>query len=201
MLSWIRNILESSAGADNWQRWWDARVAALEAILGKCDGTVYHAPPPMHIDGYADVLRFRDFVPGVTYVTCDLIGNPRHAPNDLGHYELMMCTREENPWAPGVLSRLAKYTYEAALQIGDTMDITRVVPRGSTSAALLFITPEIQPARFSVLGQPASLLLCVGITAEEFGACKLHNSCGVHRKLKERGIFPYTDLKREPALA
>jgi hypothetical protein len=199
MLSWIRNILESSSGADNWQRWWDARIAALEAVLGKCDGTVYHAPPPMHLDGYADVLRFRSFVAGVTYVTCDLIGNPRHAPNNLGHYELMMCTREESGWAPGMLSRLAKYTHEAALQIGDTMDITRVVPGGSTAAALLFTTPDIQPARFEVLGQPATILLCIGITAEEFSECKSHNSRSVHRELADKGIYPYTDLKRDSA--
>ena len=64
MLTWIRNILHSASGADNWQRWWDARVAALEAVLGPCDGTVYHSPPPLHLDGYADVLRFRQFVEG-----------------------------------------------------------------------------------------------------------------------------------------
>lgn len=25
-----------------WQRWWDARVAAMESVLGKSDNTVRH---------------------------------------------------------------------------------------------------------------------------------------------------------------
>ena len=200
MLTWIRNILHSANGADNWQRWWDARVAAMEAVLGKCDGTVYHAPPPMHLDGWADVLRFRNYVAGVTYVTCDLIGNPRQPPNNFGQYELMMCTREESTWAPGVLSRLARYTHEAALQPGDTMDIARAAPRGSSVEALLFATPALPTVRTNILGQPAGILLCVGITADEFGACKAHHSRVVLRMLKEREIFPFTDVRRQSVL-
>ena len=201
MLTWIRNILHSASGADNWQRWWDARVAALESLLGKCDGTVYHSPPPLHLDGYADVLRFRRFLAGVTYVTCDLIGNPRHVPNDAGSYELMMCTREDNKWAPAVLSRLAKYTYDAAVHVGDTMDLAHAVPRRSTLAALLFARPPIAAPQFEVLGKPASLVLCVGITADEFATCKSHSSPDVLRALEERGVFPYTELRRESVCA
>lgn len=201
MLTWIRNILHSASGADNWQRWWDARVAALENLLGPCDGTVYHAPPPLHLDGYADVLRFRQFVAGVTYVTCDLIGNPRHVPNDTGSYELMMCAREDNKWAPAVLSRLAKYTHDAAVHVGDTMDLAHAVPRKSTLAALLFARPPLETPRFEVLDKPASLVLCVGITAVEFARCKSHSSSEVLRALEERGVFPYTELRRESVVA
>jgi hypothetical protein len=201
MLTWIRNILHSAAGADDWQRLWDARVAALEGLLGKCDGTVYHAPPPLHLDGYADVLRFRHFVAGVTYVTCDLIGNPRHVPNDRGSYELMMCTRDDNNWAPAVLSRLAKYTHDAAVHVGDTMHLVHAVPRHSTIAALLFARPPLPEPHFDVLGKPASLVLCVGITGAEFAMCKAHNSSVVLKELQDRGIFPYTDLRRESVCA
>jgi hypothetical protein len=197
MLTWFRNILHSASGADDWQRWWDARVSALETILGKCDGTVYHSPPPLHLDGYADVLRFRNFVNGVTYVTCDLIGNSRQVPNLLGQYELMICTREESNWAPALLSRLAKYTHDAAVHIGDTMDLAHAVPRHSAIAALLFTQPDVANPNFDVLGKPATLMLCLGITAGEFEACKEHSSRLVLRMLKERGIFPYTELRRE----
>ncbi len=197
MLTWIRNILHSASGADDWQRWWDARVGALETVLGKCDGTVYHSPPPLHLDGHADVLRFRHFVDGVTYVTCDLIGNPRHVPNDRGSYELMMCTRQESAWAPALLSRLAKYTHDAAIHAGDTMDLVRAAPRKSTIEALLFARPEVPTTSFDVLGKPAGLVLCLGITGAEFAACKTHSSAVVLRALKDQGIYPYTDLRRD----
>jgi hypothetical protein len=196
MLHWIRNILQSASGADDWQRLWEARVAALESLLGKCDGTVYHSPPPLHLDGHADVLRFRDFVRGVTYATCDLIGNPRQVPNERGAYELVMCTRDESNWAPAVLSRLAKYTHDAAVHTGDTMDIGRTAPRNSSIAALLFTLPDINPTSFEVLGKRASLVLCIGITATEFALCKTNNSAMVVRMLRDQGIFPYTDLRR-----
>jgi hypothetical protein len=196
MITWLRNILHSST--DDWQIWWDARVAALERILGKCDGTVYYSPAPMHLDGYADVLRFRNHVSGITYVTCDLIGNPRQVPNHWGNYELMMCTREENAWAPAVLSRLAKYTHDAPVHVGDTMDLAGDIPPDSNLAALLFALPDLAQPTFEVRGKPASLVLCLGITAEEFAATKEHSSRLVLRLLRERGVFPYTDLRREP---
>lgn len=196
MIGWLRNILHSASGADDWQRWWDARVEALEARLGKCDGTVYHSPPPLHLEGYADVLRFRHHLNGITYVTCDLIGNPRQIPNHLGNYELMMCTREESSWAPAVLSRLAKYTHDAAVHPGDTMELSRAAPRGSSLRALLFALPDLPEKGFEVRGKPASLMLCVGITAAEFAECREHSSRRVLRMLKDQGIFPFTDVRR-----
>lgn len=198
MLTWIRNILHEASGAEGWQRWWDARVQALEAVLGKCDGTVYHSPPPMHLDGFADVLRFRSYVDGVTYATCDLIGNPRQVPNNWGNYELMICTREDCGWAPALLSRLAKYTHDAAVHPGDTMDLGGAVATGSNIEALLFALPDPRNPTFEVLGKPASVMLCLGITPEEFAACKEHSSRVVLRMLMERKLFPYTPLRRDP---
>jgi hypothetical protein len=159
MLTWIRNILHSASGADNWQRWWDARVAALEAVLGPCDGTVYHSPPPLHLDGYADVLRFRQFVEGVTYVTCDLIGNPRHVPNDTGSYELMMCTRDDNKWAPAVLSRLAKYTHDAASVLfrGTAWARSIVSPR-CTAASWVYLASRLRTAGAHLLSSRVHII-------------------------------------------
>ena len=105
-----------------------------------------------------------------------LLCRPRHVPNDAGSYELMMCTRDDNKWAPAVLSRLAKYTHDAAVHLGDTMDLAHAVPRKSTLAALLFARPPITTPQFEVLGKPASLVLCMGITAAEFAMCKSRSS-------------------------
>jgi hypothetical protein len=198
MLSWIRHIFHSASGAEHWQQSWDARVQALEGILGKCDGTVYHAPPPLHMEGYSDVLRFRNFNSGVTYATCDLIGSRRQVPNTSGNYELMMCCREESAWAPAILSRLAKYTFDAAVHIGDTMELVHAVPSGSNLVALLFAAPDVPSPTFEVQGRPASIVLCLGITSGEFSACKSHSSQVVLRMLKEKGVFPFTDLLRPP---
>jgi hypothetical protein len=200
VLTWVRNILTRSQAAEERQKWWDARVTALEAVLGKCDGTVCYAPSPMHRQGFADVLRFREYAPGggIAYVTCDLIGNPKQVPNKWGHYELMVCTREENEWAPTLLSRLAQYTHEATLHPGDTMDIADARPAGDSSvAALIFARPDPPADTFTVLGTPAHLILCIGITSEEFAACKNFGSGVMLRMLKENDVYPFTEMKRE----
>lgn len=199
MLTWMRNILtrSHSQDAEQKQRWWDARVAAMEGVLGKCDGTVWHTPAPLHRSGFADVIRFRGHVQGIAYVTCDLIGNDKQLPNRWGHYELMMCTREDCEWAPSILSRLAQYTHEATLQPGDTMDLGAAHPHDSTISALLFSRPDPPADSFTVLGTPANLIHCIGITAAEFTACKSFGSGVLLRMLKENSIYPFTDLMRE----
>jgi len=197
MLTWVRHIFNRSHDAEERQRWWDARVAEMEDVLGPCDGTVWHTPSPLHRHGYADVIRFREYVSGITYVTCDLIGNNRQIPNRWGHYELVMCTRTEDEWPPSMLSRLAQYTHDAVLEPGDTMDIGSARPNDSTIAALLFARPDPPASSFTVLGTPANLLLCVGITAAEFAGCKNFGSGVVLRILKENNIYPFTDLQRE----
>jgi hypothetical protein len=197
MLKWMHKMISRSGAAEQRQRWWDARVSALQTILGKCDGTVWYAPAPQHSQGFADVLRFREYIPGVTYVTCDLVGNSKQVPNKWGHYELMLCTRQENDWAPALLSRLARYTYDATLHPGDTMDLGNGAPADSKIAALLFARPDPPADSFIVMGAPSNLILCIGITADEFDACKNFGSGVMLRMLKEHGVYPFTDFTRE----
>ncbi|HVT87798.1 MAG TPA: suppressor of fused domain protein [Tepidisphaeraceae bacterium] len=197
MLAWMRNLIARSSDRDENQRWWKARVAALEAVLGPCDGTVFHVSANLHRHGFADVLRFRQYVPGITYVTCGLIGNPRQIPNRWGQYDLVVCTHDEDSWAPGFLSRLAKYTHDAAIHPGDTMDIHEMRPPKSDVAAILFARPDPPAHSFSVRGAPGGLMLCIGITPSEFGACKTYGSGVVTRALREKGIFPFTHMNRE----
>jgi hypothetical protein len=196
MLTWMRKLLNTNQDAEQMQRLWTARVEALEDVLGKCDGTVCHAPTPLHREGCADVLRFRTYVNGLAYVTCSLIGNEKQLPNKWGHYEVVMCTRQESEWAPMMLSRLAAYTYDATLHPGDTMDIAALRPPDSSIAALLFARPDPPADSFTVLGSPANLILCIGITSAEFSACKNFGSGVMLRMLKDNQIYPFTVLDR-----
>jgi hypothetical protein len=179
-----------------WQPWWDARLAAIESLLGKSEGAVRHAPVPFEmgpeVGGAADVIYFRHHVPGLVAVTSELIGRDDQVPNDLGNYELVICHRTDEPWGPQLISQLAHYTLEAALNPGDTMDIGPAAPEGSTIAALLFL----EYGRLNVRGRDAGLLLCIGITADELEACRNGDRERVEVGLTELGEFPYTDLFR-----
>jgi hypothetical protein len=185
---------------DDWQAWWDARVAAIEGVLGKSEDVVGHAPIPFHLGaemgGAADVIYFRNHVRGVAAVTSDLIGCDEQVPNQLGNYELMICQRDDAEWGASIISRLAPYTLQAELNPGETMDIGPATPEGSTIAALLFF----DYARFEVRGRRAGLLLCVGITEDELQACREGRRAEVETALKSVAVYPFTDLFRGSVL-
>jgi hypothetical protein len=175
-----------------WSKIWNARQDALCGILGRTTGLVYHAHTPFNLGGFADVLPFPDFVPGMTYVTAELTGEEvGQQQSSLGNYELMICTRTEYKRAPDVISRLARYTRDAVLEAGQTMDIGTSFG-DSTLRALLFAEPKGQPAHFDFLGARYGLLLCMAITTEELLFARSQGSDLLLAKLKEAGVFPYT---------
>jgi hypothetical protein len=186
--------------SDDWTVWWNARMVAMRAAFGESDDLVGHATIPFEVGadlgGGADVVYFRGYVPGVLTITSELIGRDDQVVNALGNYELAICHRDDENWGPDLISRLAHYTLEAALEPGETMDIGSAVPEGSSIAALLFL----DLARFEVRGRPAGVLLCLGITAEELVQCRAGQTEEVQRELRNGGIYPYTDLFREPLL-
>lgn len=182
---------------NEWQKIWDARIAALTPILGRPSNTVYHATAPMQLGGFADVLAFPEYVSGMTYVTADLTGEDvGQMPSSLGNYELMICVREELWPAANMISRLARYTCEAELEAGETMDLPNFFS-DSVIKALFFAHPSFKPVRFEFLGQQYGLLLCIGITAEELAFSRANGSDALLALLKKRDVFPYTVLQRD----
>jgi len=185
---------------NEWQEWWDARVVAIEKVLGKSEGMIGHAAIPFEfgpdIGGAADIIYFKRHIPGVVTVTSELIGHDDQIQNQLGNYELMICHRDGEQWGPNLISRLAHYTLQAELNPGETMDIGSIKPEEATISALLFF----DYARFKVKGREAGLLLCVGITADELNACLNGRRAEVEESLKKAGIYPFTDLYRRSVL-
>ena len=176
---------------------WAARIAALTPILGRPSDTVFHAVVPFYLGGFADVIEFPNYVPGMTYVTADLTGEDvGQLPNSLGNYELMICVHENLSRAADLISKLARYTCDSKLEPGDTMDLGDHFS-GSAIKALLFTHPSDQLVQFDLLGQRCGLLLCIGITGEELSLKQTDGSASLLALLMEHGIFPYTVLQRE----
>jgi hypothetical protein len=185
------------AEEDEWERIWDARIAALTPILGKPVDSVYHATVPLSLGGFADVLKFPKYIPGVTYVTAELTGGEAgQPPNALGNYELMICVRKELPRAADLISRLARYTCETKLEPGETMDLPDFFS-GSVIKALLFTHPGDHPLKFKLLDRWCGALVCIGITADELEFKETHGPDALLELLKKRDVFPYTELQRE----
>jgi hypothetical protein len=185
---------------DEWTLWWDARVAAMESILGKSADTVGHGVIPFQfgaeMGGAADIVYFRNHLDGVVAATSELIGCDDQLQNDQGNYELMICSRDDDEWGPDIICQLAHYTLESVLNPGETMDIGPAAPDGSTIAAFLFC----DYGRFKVRDRPAGLLLCLGITAQELSECRSGNRTQVESAIKDAGVYPFTDLFRKSVL-
>jgi hypothetical protein len=190
-------LLHVRGAADAWEKTWDERRLALERLFGKASEHVLHAAVPFELGGQADVLVFPNHVVGATlYVTADLTGDDsgQVANSRWEQYELAICVRGDDPWPPNTISRLATYSLGTPLEPGETMDIAPAVPQPSAITAFLFA----EYGDFRLQGRRCGVLLCIGITAEELQDCFDLGSTAVLERLRGTGVFPFTDLAREP---
>jgi Suppressor of fused protein (SUFU) len=178
------------ADEDDWQEVWDARVEALSRVLGQGHDQVFHAPHPFELGGQADVVAFYHHVPGVVYVTAELTGKPDACYAD---YELMICQRSTSNWGANVISRLAPYTQQAYIGAGESMDIDAATPPESLIKAFVFDTYRA----FTLYGREFDLRLCLGITKAELEFKMEHGAEKLLARLKNHGVYPYTDLERD----
>jgi Suppressor of fused protein (SUFU) len=178
---------------DDWEEIWDARIDALSEALGSDMVNGFHAPHPFALGGQADVVVF-DHLGGRAYVTAELTGKPTMLYAD---YELMICHREhETIWGANVVSRLAPYTQQAPLLSGESMDIDEATPTDSAIKALLFDTYRT----FSMFGETFDIRLCLGITKDELQFKFDHGAEALLSKLRQAGVYPFTDLSRSSVL-
>jgi len=176
------------------------RERAFSLHFGKSADVDYHAPIPFYLGGNADVVVFPSYRGGIAYITFDLTGGDvGQIPGPFGGYELMVCTRSQNERAVEIISRLARYTCDAKLKAGETMDI-RDSFGDQSIRAFLFCHPEERPIRFEVCGQPSSVLLCVGITSDELEFKMKKGSEPLLALLKEKEVFPFTEPDRASVL-
>jgi hypothetical protein len=182
--------------SEDWTQLWDARIAALENVLGKQDAHHLHGVIPFQagpeLGGAADVIRFRHHVIGIVYVTSELIGCNEQKQNSLGNFELMVCHPEEDDWGPWIIGQLAHCTLDTELNPNETMDMESAVPDGSTIKAMLFDGY----AQFEVFGSKCGILLCLGLTGTELEYCHREGCEAIITKLKAESIYPFTDLYR-----
>ncbi len=147
----------SADGEDDWEEVWDhSGFGTCAEVLGQSHDNVFHAPLPFALGGNADVIAFDHHLDGVVYVTAELTGKPSACYAD---YELMICHRTPNNWGPNIISRLARYTQQAHIGAGESMDIDSATPAESRIKAFAFDTY----ARFTLFGHENELRLCVRI--------------------------------------
>lgn len=181
-----------------WSRIWKIRSSALTKVFGPPEDELYHAIIPLEREsGGADVLIFREFIDGFTYLTSDLTSvKSKQVLSEIGNYELMICTKNKSDWAAGIISDIAQYTLEKTVNPGNTMEMD--FPDNSNLKALVFVEPELP--EFEFWGREYSILLCVGVTESELEYAFEKGSAALLELLEENEILPYTDFDRVPVV-
>lgn len=195
----VRRLIGLRGSVDAWRKTWLARQAALERLFGTASEHGFHSVVPFHLGGAADVLIFPNHITGATlYVTGDLTGEvSAQVPNSRWQqYELAICVRGEEKWPPNTISRLAMYCRDTAVEPGETMDIAAALPQPSAISAFLFA----EYGHFRLNHRRCGVLLCIGITADELQSCFENGSTALLAQLRGAGIYPFTDLHREPVV-
>lgn len=163
------------------------------------------------------VLRFPSFVPGVTYVTAGLSGpksvheqlvalhpefetvSPTPTNRKPFAFELMLCVRKPEKWAPELLLALARgavtYRERFGLETHQRLaslrkiDVRSAILRHDRCAGVLFTAPPLPSRSFSLGAATCRLLLVLGLTDDEVGKASASG-------LRKFSVYPYTDPDR-----
>jgi len=228
MFEWIKRLLpfgrKQEFSEERWNQYYEAKKNALEKILGPMDEVVGHAVIPFAVGGAVDMYYFSSHIAGTVFATMELI-NPDGKgpkPNRMGTYELVACTRlkrpavesprpmatnEESELPPfvkqerricGILTSIGSYSFHAVLQSGETCE----VPRDEEDERICMVFDEFDTKGipFEIEGQEYGLLLCIEVHPSELNYARQLGSEAVIARLKEAGVYPYSDLDREPVV-
>lgn len=229
MFEWLKKFKSSKKkefSTEELNEFDQAKEKALEKILGPIDEVVGHAIVPFQVGGEVDMYYFSQYLPGTVCPTMELISligkSPK--PNRMGTYELVTCTRLKNtlditePPADRfkrfqenrltlfeiidnrlkrIMTMIGFYSYDAVLQPGQTADL----PWGEGEVKhLIFDEFDTRGVPFEINGKRHGLLLIMEIFASELEYARRYGSGLLFDKLKDAGVYPYSDMDRQPVV-
>lgn len=206
---------------------YEAKQAAMERVLGPMDELVYHAIIPFELGGAVDMYYFSSCIDGSVCATMELINpdgkGPR--PNKLGTYEVVACTKQKDTPTPGepfeekkkrieedrltpferinsrlcgIMTAVGRYSSMATLQPGETAEI----PLGEDDdlACVIFDSFDPKGIPFEIEGKRHGLLLCMEIHRSELNFARENTGRVLIDRLKQAGVYPYSDMDRDAIL-
>ena len=204
-----------------------AKTEALERILGPMDDVVGHAIIPFYVGGAVDMYYFSKYMEGTVFATMELIDPDGNGPkpNISGTFELITCTKLKNtitkdePFEErkkrvaedrltpferterrlcGIMTVLGRYSFTATLRHGQTAEVDW--DKEEESPCIVFDKFDTKGIDFEIEGKRHGLLLCIEIHRSEMEYARKHSSRVFIDKLKEAGVYPYSDMDREPVV-
>ncbi|AOW18935.1 hypothetical protein LPB03_16405 [Polaribacter vadi] len=206
--------IEKEFNEEEYEKDYELKSEGLKNILGEMHNLVGHAIIPFAIGGTVDMYYFPKHIKGTGFATMELLDPDGNGPkeNRIGTYELVAFTKhdynesEDNqtPFnlierkACGFLTSIGNYSSIAVLNPKETIEI----PNGENeqNSCLVFDLYEPNGKKFKIGNREHHLLLCMQIFRSEMDYARQHGSDELFNLLKEKGIYPYSDLDREPVI-
>ncbi len=193
---------------------YELKSEGLENVLGKMHNVVGHAIIPFSIGGAVDMYYFPNHIKGTAFATMELLDPNGNGPkkNRIGTYELVAFTKHDyngsektqtafnliERKACGFLTAIGMYSSQAVLNPKETIEI----PNGKNeeNTCLVFDLYEPDGKKFKIGNREHHLLLCMQLFRSEMDFARQNGSDELFKILKEKGVYPYSDLDREPVI-
>ncbi|MDR0506905.1 MAG: suppressor of fused domain protein [Dysgonamonadaceae bacterium] len=191
---------------------YELKMSGLEAVLGKSHNMVGHAIIPFEIGGSVDMYYFPNGIKGTGFATMELLDldGKGTLPNRRGTYEFVAFTKlnyesggEKGTQMPfslierkicRIFTGVGFYSREAVLNPGETCELPN--GEGKENTCLIFD----YYGDFFVGKRKHHLLLIMEIFRSEMEFAMKNGSAKLFELLKDKGIYPYSDLDREPVV-
>lgn len=218
VFNWLRKKIkakeEERARLEN--EWFRKKSTLMEKILGKEHDVVMHAIIPYDVGGPLDLYYFPNSAKGTGIATKELTFACRKSSKNLKYskYELVMFTRvsleldaamdETTPFGKehenisAILNRIARYSAGSVLNPSETCEFPRNMEKvGGKSLIFDSYEPEgVEPNDMNF-----GMMLIMEIFRDEMEFAIKNGGATLLTKLKEKGVYPYSDLNRPSVLA
>lgn len=195
---------------EEFENHYQEKSIGLENVLGKSHNMVGHAIIPFEVGGAVDMYYYPNGIKGTGFATMELIkpdGNgPK--PNKLGTYELVGFTKhnynnDDSDFTDfnkierrfcGIFTGIGNYSFIAKLEPGDTCEVPG--EEKEPNKCILFDSYQPNEKEFHIGNSKHGLLLIIEIFKDEMEFAMQNGSKELIEKLKEKGVYPYSDLDR-----
>lgn len=193
---------------------YELKSKGLENVLGKMHDLVGHAIIPFSVGGAVDMYYFPNHIKGTGFATMELLDLDGNGPlkNRLETYELVAFTKYDynkseefqTPFnlierkACGFLTAIGMYSSQAILNPKETIEVPNGENEENTCLVLDLYAPNDK--KFKIGNRDHHLLLCMQVFRSEMEYARQNGSDELFKILKEKGIYPYSDLDREPVI-
>lgn len=178
----------------DYDAFYDSLFAPLESSLGPIDSDTICAIIGFDAGGPLNFCTIgnKPDVEFITYVSCELAIRKEQKPASFGRYELLATCNDEQ-WVRSTLTALGHASMDIKFGHRHSLDIGAWVESDDLIQGL--ILEREATAQFD--GKKFGVLRAIGVTRAELDLAVIEDMSQLVARLKEAGIYPRTDVRRE----